>query len=86
MGDAPKNEAEEKSEKAEKLTTYVVHKTNILDDAGKKIRHGETVDLSPALARHYNKLGFLRPYIEEPEDADETTTPSRSKRFGGRGA
>lgn len=52
---------------------YVVHLANIMDDDGNKVCHGETVELSMETAKHYNKLGFLRPYFgdEKPNDDDE---------------
>lgn len=51
-------------------TKYVVHKANIKDDDGTKIFHGEVAELGPELAKRYNKLGFLRPYMDE-DDEDE---------------
>lgn len=61
---------------------YRVHKTNIMDDDGNKVRHGEEVELSPRLARHYGNLGFLLPVFdddlqyEEEESDDPTPTDS----------
>lgn len=57
-------------------TKYRVFKTNIKDDDGNKVLADEVVELSPKLARHYNKLGFLRPYIEDDEDDDAEPTGS----------
>lgn len=68
-------------------TKFKVFKTNIMDDDGNKVLAGETVSLGPKLAKHYNKLGFLRPYFEDEEDDDaepsgsvrEPVKPTRSK-------
>lgn len=49
---------------------YVVHAANIKDDDGEKYQHGEVVELGPKLARHYNQLGYLRPFIPPPSAAD----------------
>lgn len=71
-------------------TKYLVHKANIMDDDGNKVLAGSVVALSPKLARHYNSLGFLRPFMddeeeEEPdddeeEDDDEPSIPARPRR------
>lgn len=47
---------------------FVVFKANIKDDDGVKRKDGEVVELSSELAKRYNKLGFLRPYIEDDEN------------------
>jgi predicted HicB family RNase H-like nuclease len=60
----------------EERTKFKVFKANILDDDGNKVLEGEVVALSPKLAKHYNKLGFLRPYFEEDEDDDEDAAES----------
>ena len=61
-------------------TKYIVHKANIKDDEGIKRKHGEVAELSTSLARRYNKLGFLRPYldddlVDEIEDEEEEDEP-----------
>jgi len=53
------------------LKKFIVHKANIKDEKGNKRRHEEVVELGPKLARHYGKLGFLRPYFEEGEQNDD---------------
>jgi hypothetical protein len=52
-------------------TTYLVNKANIKDDDGNKRCHGETARLGPKLAKRYNDLGFLRPYIPDVDVDDE---------------
>ncbi len=69
-------------------TKYRVHKTNLKDDDGNKVLAGEIVELGPKLAKHYNKLGFLRPVIddEDEDDEPEAPTPARSRRINSGGA
>lgn len=52
-------------------TKYRVFKANIMDDDGNKVLKDSIVELSPKLAKHYNRLGFLRPVIEDDEDEEE---------------
>jgi hypothetical protein len=70
---------------------YIVFKANIMDDDGVKRRDGDIVELTPKTAKHYGKLGYLRPYFEdgeEEEDDDDdptgmeqaTSEPVRSRR------
>lgn len=55
-----------------KLTKYRVHQTNLLDPTtGKKVGHGGVISLDSKLAKRFNDLGYLRPYIEE-NDAEAT--------------
>lgn len=67
---------------------FVVHKTNLLDARGNKVGDGEVIELSdPKLIRKFNRLGFLRPYIEdiEPEDdADDDDEDEPSEPVGRR--
>lgn len=55
----------------EERTKYKVFKANILDDDGNKVLAGEVVALSPKLAKHYNKLGFLRPFFDEDDEEED---------------
>lgn len=59
---------------AAERTTYIVHKANIKDDDNQKKKHGETVALGPVLARRYNRLGYLRPYLGSDDDDEEDVT------------
>jgi hypothetical protein len=56
-------------------TKYRVFKANIMDDDGNKVGDGAVVELTKATAKHYSRLGYLKPFFddegEEDEDADE---------------
>ncbi len=56
-------------------TKYRVFKANIMDDDGNKVGDGSIVALTAKTARHYNKLGYLKPFIddddEDEDDADD---------------
>lgn len=54
----------------EKRTKYIIHKANIMDDDGNKRMHGEVVSLTAKTAKHYNRLGYLRPFLEDEDDED----------------
>lgn len=55
---------------------YVVFKANIMDDDGNVVKHDQVVELTAKTAKHYNSLGFLRPYMEEDVAEDgELETP-----------
>lgn len=56
-------------------TKYTVHKSNIKDEDGVKRGHGEPAELGPKLARHYNRLGYLRPFIPEVDEDYEDDDP-----------
>lgn len=62
-------------------TKYYVHKANIKDDDGKKVMAGQVAELGPELAKRYNKLGFLRPYIEDDEDENDAPIDPTSRRL-----
>ena len=71
----------------EERKKYVVFKANILDDEGVKRKDGDIVSLKPKTAKHYNKLGYLRPYMEDDDEddddaelGDEEAEPVRSNR------
>lgn len=69
-------------EETPKTQKYRVFKANIMDDNGQKVLQGDVVELSPALAKRYNKLGYLRPYIEDDEDDEIEPAPTaRSRRL-----
>jgi hypothetical protein len=55
---------------------YIVFKSNIMDDDGVIHSHGDTVHLSPKLARRYNNLGYLKPCITDEPDDEEDTDPA----------
>lgn len=52
---------------------YRVYSATIKDDDGVKRKHGDVVELSGKTAKHYNDLGYLRPYTEDEvsEDFDD---------------
>lgn len=52
-------------------TRYQVYKANIMNDDGDKVLAGEIVALSPKLARHYGKFGYLKPVFDDDEGGDE---------------
>lgn len=61
-------EAPARKPRAPKAQKYVVQKAAIAPYGGARadlIRPGEVVELTADLAKHYNKLGFLAPYIED---------------------
>ena len=68
---------------------YVVRGTDIWTEAG-RANEGETVELGGVEARHFNKLGYLAPFIEDEEPAPDEDEPSTAeedfKPSGGRGA
>lgn len=62
VGDAPRKERKPRTQK------YVVQKAAIAPEGGSRsllTRPGETVSLTAEQAKHYNKLGFLAPLIED---------------------
>ncbi len=66
--------ADETKPRAAKKKKYTVFKANIMDDDGNKCMAGSVVSLSTGLAKHYNSLGFLRPYMEDDEDEDDESS------------
>lgn len=51
---------------------FIVHKTGVYDMHGVKRRHGDVIELAdPVFIRTLNKMGFLRPYIDEGDDAED---------------
>jgi hypothetical protein len=59
---------------------YMVVQTTIIDSTNKQIRAGEIALLDTAMAKHYNALGFLAPFIEdEPGDDAITTATTETK-------
>lgn len=55
----------------EERIKYRVFKANIMDDDGNKVGDGAIVSLTPKTARHYNKLGYLRPYMDDDDDEED---------------
>lgn len=73
---------ETQSAPAETKQKYLVHKSNVTDEAGKRFMHGATIELGAKLAKKYNKMGYLRPFInEDEEEEEEVVKPSRRKRI-----
>jgi len=56
---------------SEERKKYVVFKANIMDDDGMKRKDGEIVELTSKTAKHYGKLGYLRPYFEEDDEEED---------------
>ena len=50
---------------------YRVFKANIMDDDGNKVGDGSVVELTAKTARHYNRLGYLKPYFEDDDEEEE---------------
>lgn len=81
MGETPTQEVKMDDEpKAATRTKYRVFKANIVDDDGVKKFHGEEVELTAATARRYNKLGFLKPFIEDDDEDEADEKPKRTTR------
>lgn len=59
------------TDEAPARTKYRVFKANIMDDDGRKVGDGAIVELTPKTAKHYNRLGYLKPFIEDDEEEDE---------------
>lgn len=53
---------------SEERTKYRVFKANIMDDDGNKVGDGSVVMLTAKTARHYSRLGYLKPYFEEDDE------------------
>lgn len=49
------------------LSKFTVRNATIKDAFGNKRKRGEMVELPPKLAKHYNALDLLSPYIEDEE-------------------
>lgn len=76
-GDARTNETQDGTIRAKRtpepvdadtLETFTVRNASIKDAFGRKCKKGEIVQLTPELAKHYNKLDCLSPYIPDDED------------------
>lgn len=69
-GEATSKETEMNDE-APARTKYRVFKANIMDDDGNKVGDGAIVELTAKTAKHYNRLGYLKPFIEDDDDEGE---------------
>lgn len=56
-------------------TKYRVFKANIMDDDGNKVGDGAIVELTAKTAKHYNRLGYLKPFFDDDDDKDEEERP-----------
>jgi hypothetical protein len=52
-------------------TKYRVFKANIKDDDGNKVGDGAVVELTSKTAKHYNRLGYLKPFFDEADDDED---------------
>lgn len=65
---AKKRAADAKAEKKEATQKYVVSTGSIFTEGG-KAKPGDVVELTAAEARNFNRMGRLKPYIPEDDEA-----------------
>ena len=66
--DSPKRRASPKAEKPAATAKYLVINGAIAPNGGGRadlVQPGSVVELTAAQAKHYNNMGYLKPYIED---------------------
>lgn len=62
---------------SDERTKYRVFKANIMDDDGNKVGDGAIVELTAKTAKHYNRLGYLKPFIEDDDEDEDDADDGR---------